>query len=268
MSWIDAIPANRRRGSHPRCLLLMDGEAAVVAERLTRLVGCNGVVVPPNAARMPRGVPVLLDDERWDTTPTDEARLDLHFLNERQRSELKHWWLEVIPMANTPNWDIVSTCTVDGRAGLILVEAKAHQAELAGEEGGKRRPTTSNGWLNHRRIGTAIAEASAELQRASGLPWAISRDSRYQMSNRFAWAWKVASMGVPVCLLYLGFLGAKEMCDIGQPFNGADEWEEAVLSHSSGFIPARAWRTPINTDRFYLRPLIRHTQIALREIER
>jgi hypothetical protein len=43
--------------------------------------------------------------------------------------------------------------------------------------------------------------------------WTLSRDSHYQLTNRFAWAWKLASMGVPVVLGYLGFQGAAEMKD-------------------------------------------------------
>lgn len=35
------------------------------------------------------------------------------------------------------------------------------------------------------------------------------------MSNRFAWAWKLATMEVPVVLVYLGFLNATEMGDQG-----------------------------------------------------
>jgi hypothetical protein len=41
-------------------------------------------------------------------------------------------------------------------------------------------------------------------------PFHISRDNRYQMSNRFAWSWKLASVGVPVVLVYLGFVGAAD----------------------------------------------------------
>lgn len=39
MKWIAALPENRRRGSFPRCALFMEGEPAVVADRLTKLVG-------------------------------------------------------------------------------------------------------------------------------------------------------------------------------------------------------------------------------------
>ena len=48
--------------------------------------------------------------------------------------------------------------------------------------------------------------------------WSLSRDSHYQLANRFAWAWKLADMGLPTILIYLGFLNAAEMKDQGHHF--------------------------------------------------
>ena len=103
--------------------------------------------------------------------------------------------------------DIASACEIEGKSGLLLVEAKAHENELS--YSGKSSPGVSvNSQGNHQQIGQAIAEANAGLELAAGNPWGISRDSHYQLSNRFAWAWKLASLGVPVVLVYLGFLNA------------------------------------------------------------
>lgn len=55
------------------------------------------------------------------------------------------------------------------------------------------------------------------------LPWAISRDSRYQKSNRFAWACKLAGLGLPVVLMYLGFVRADEMRDRRAPLADAGD---------------------------------------------
>ena len=51
---------------------------------------------------------------------------------------LGDWWLAVQRAdSQKQNWDIASTCTVDGHKGLLLVEAKAHPRELkAGDQGG------------------------------------------------------------------------------------------------------------------------------------
>ena len=118
------------------------------------------------------------------------------------------------------------------------MEAKAHDAELSAA--GKSQPTTPNGERNHRRIGAAIAEANAGLSRAVA-GWALSRDTHYQLSNRFAWAWKLASLGVPVILVYLGFLGVREMADQGRPFAGAADWEHCLMDQAAGVVPAAPW---------------------------
>ena len=48
------------------------------------------------------------------------------------RIEVKdEWWLTPKKGGNTPNWDIVSSCSLDnGSKAIIIVEAKAHISEL------------------------------------------------------------------------------------------------------------------------------------------
>ena len=55
--------------------------------------------------------------------------------------------------------------------------------------------------------------------------WHLSRDTHYQLTNRFAWAWTIAMLGVPVVLIYLGFLQANDMRDEGAPFVSAADWD-------------------------------------------
>ena len=69
----------------------------------------------------------------------------------------------------------------------------------------------------------------------------MSRDDCYQMANRFAWSWKLASLGVPVVLVYLGFLNAIEMSDLGDPFREPADWVECVKAHSKDKVPGDAW---------------------------
>lgn len=61
------------------------------------------------------------------------------------------------------------------------------------------------------------------------------------MANRFAWSWKLASLGVPVVLVYLGFLNAIEMSDLGDPFREPADWVECVKAHCIGKVPEDAW---------------------------
>ena len=207
MDWLNQLERNKRRGSRPRCVLLTNGGREEVAARLTRLVGLQKDVIIGRGDRwMPCGKPVQREDNSWDRTPIHEANLNgltaLFARDARCRRELGdqlgQWWLAFPKGANTPNWDITSTCTIKGRRGLLLVEAKAHSAELGESDScGSENPG------NRQRICLAITDAAAGLQAATGGTWELSPDSHYQLSNRFAWSWKLASLGIPIMLLYL-----------------------------------------------------------------
>jgi hypothetical protein len=64
---------------------------------------------------------------------------------------------------------------------------------------------------SHETIGAAIESARMGFEAGTRLAWHISRDSHYQISNRFAWSWKLTQLGIPVVLVYLGFLNASDM---------------------------------------------------------
>ena len=133
---------------------------------------------------------------------------------------------------------------IDGKRGLILVEAKAHAAELDNEATGRKNielPASPAARRNHLRIGWCIKDANLALAEATGLPWALSRDWNYQMSNRFAWSWKLTELGVPVVLVYLGFLRSLEMIDRGKPLATHADWEQLVRTHSQPLFPSQIW---------------------------
>jgi hypothetical protein len=173
------------------------------------------------------------------------------FLPAEQRGTITTWWLAKVPNANTPNWDLASTAMIDGRPGLLLVEAKAHVKELSPE--GKLAVGHP---ANHARIECAIAEANSGL--STSVPgWSLSRDACYQLANRFAWSWKLATMGIPVVLVYLGFLGAREMRDLGPLLADAPSWDRLVKSHARGHVPESVWERTLAVGPTSLTPLIR-----------
>ena len=90
---------------------------------------------------------------------------------------------------------------------------------------------------NDRRIKAAIAEANTALARSSD-QWQLSTATHYQLCNRFAWAWKVASFGVPVIPVYLGFLQAAEM---GGAFANHAAWRECLIEHARDVAPVDVW---------------------------
>ncbi len=249
------LKPKERRGSRVRCVIFTDGHKSEVARRLTELVFPHAVVYPDRHVWQPRGF-VDFSEAKLGETPK--------FLSEQDRETLTNWWLAVRSRANTPNWDVVSQATMEGRDGLILVEAKAHDQELLKEIVGKSdtRSSSDNSRANHERIGKAILEANDALDRI--LPgWNLSRDSHYQLSNRFAWAWKVASLGTPIVLVYLGFLQAEEMRDQGEPFRDVRAWEETVRAHAKGIVPETAWDQPLYLNGIPFRALIRAVRCDL-----
>jgi len=243
----DEVTFNKKelRGSRLRCLMLTAMSRNQIARCLTELVQPYGGVDISLDHWMPGGF--LEPDE----TKLGETSM---FLTEDQCKEVTDWWLAARKGANIPNWDIVSTCTFEDRRGLILVEAKAHGAELKDE--GKKAGNENN----EKRIHAAIQEANAGLNTI--LPgWKLSKDSHYQLCNRFAWSWKIASLGVPVILVYLGFLNAEEMVDQGSPFRSDYEWEGVVRKHSHGIIPDGAWNKRLEINDTPMYALIRTVDI-------
>ena len=254
--------ARRPRGSRPRCILLTDGPKQDVAKRLTCLVNFPRVCVKSTDKWMPYGKPTRREGEdrvckRCD--PAREARLgESCLLGEDTRERLRKWWFPFPGRrGNTPNWDIASTCKIDGRKGLLLFEAKAHSAELKNR--GQELPAGASvdTCRNYRRIGRCICAASAALAKETGHRWSLSRGCCYQMSNRFAWAYKLAELGCPVVLVYLGFLKAEEMRDIGRPLEDGAEWCSLVKEHSRHLFCDDIWNRRWNVRGQAFIPLIR-----------
>ena len=171
----------------------------------------------------------------------DEAKLDSfgpRAIPDRGKWEsVREWWLGHQRRANTPNWDIALGCEVEDKPGFILVEAKANLPELSEE--GKRRTVDASvkSSENHEHIRKAIADARDALSsRLPGISIDINR--HYQLSNRIAFAWKLASLGVPTVLVYLGFTGDTGIENVGAPFTSDQHWQETFYGHLKGVCPS------------------------------
>src|SRR5215813_15278049 len=115
-------PGDQFRGSRKHVLDWVECGPRSFVPELNELLGGTASVDIDNDRWMPHGY----GDAR-------EARLDLHgeeYLPGDVRKALTDWWLVHKAGANTPNWDLLSTASVSGRRGLVLVEAKANCAEL------------------------------------------------------------------------------------------------------------------------------------------
>jgi hypothetical protein len=154
------------RGSRLRCLMLTSMPPDEVAATLEALVSPFATVTREDHW-MPGGF------GRPEETRLDEPSA-FPFVTADLQRQLKTWWLKRVHGANTPNWDLVSTCKVHGDAGLLLIEAKAHGSEL---KAGGKIPGNQD---NDETIRIPIEEASRELT-AIVPGWHLSRDSHYQL---------------------------------------------------------------------------------------
>lgn len=211
-----SLSAKDRVGSRIRSILLCE----LIKEDpdiLTDLIKLPNVIVPTNLDIIP------CSRERADELVFNKP-IAKHFIEqlinnnpkiktksyEAFKEEIERWWLKHPDNANTPNWDIACIAEIDGSCGLVLVEAKAHKGELSRGKKSKSTGSDKSG-ENRTRIGEAIEVASSELHESSKLEFNLSLDSPYQLSNRFAWSWKLANLNIPIILVYLGFINAYEM---------------------------------------------------------
>jgi hypothetical protein len=147
---------------------------------------------------------------------------------------LDDWW--VADHYKNPTWDLLAVCERETRRGLLLVEAKAHESELDWK--GKRAlvadTDSAQAWVNDSSIRAAIREAHDWFAQVAG-PTTLTADNHYQLANRLASAYKVASVGVPVVLLYLGFTGDTYFTD---HLRDADHWDRMMRGYLHDVVPS------------------------------
>lgn len=229
---------NRYRGSRKHILDWVS--VPKFRSELEELIGLKECHIPDDAEYMPRGYEA-----------PKEARLNAAssrvLADPKVYRQLRDWWLRKPKGANTPNWDLVVQCELSGRPGLILVEAKANASELSRSgksdrsRSGRAAESEAASEENAAQIAQAIGQACTAL--ASQLrDLAIGPDSHYQFSNRMAFAWKLATLGVPTVLLYVGFTGDKGL----RGYLKTDEnWRSRFAKHVLRVCPSGLTENPI-----------------------
>ncbi|HVM61094.1 MAG TPA: hypothetical protein VMV72_09530 [Verrucomicrobiae bacterium] len=168
------------------------------------------------------------------------------YLSERIRGVIDNWWLKHKKGTSVPGWDLLATGDFEGKKGLILVQGASHANELGVEGRDIRGNASAHSKANHKHIGAAIEMARKALAgKFSGVE--ISRDNHYELSTRVALAWKLAWEGVPVILLYLGFIGDEGVSDLGEPFRSSEQWYAFMKEHIRGVLPPGLIGKPIKT---------------------
>jgi len=152
---------------------------------------------------------------------------------------LNKWWLE--KNARTPVWDFACNAKIFGTPGLILVEAKAHRNELYKVKDASGAKTGSP---NRNRIEEALSIINEKYKLK------LSADKYFQLSNRIAWCIKLASLGIPVVLIYLGCLRSEEMkiSKNDTILESANQWDEIVTTYSK-HISFYNWEQSVSGER-------------------
>jgi hypothetical protein len=235
------LAEGRAAGSRMHMLDWLDG--GTFAPSINELLRPTGLFVPQSGKRMPSG---------WNNT--GEARLGMGcggIIDDSLNAILLTWWLAKAGRGNIPNWDLACQALYHGdRPAIVLAEAKAYVKEFTdGAGGGGARDSD-----NRERIAAAIEEARSGLSvHAPGI--GISSDRWYQFSNRIAFAWKLASNGIPTALMYLGFLSDRGISV--DAFRDHEHWKGTVLDNTRDVFPASGWERPLDIDGTPLWLLIR-----------
>jgi hypothetical protein len=118
--------------------------------------------------------------------------------------------------------------------GLLLMEAKAHEGEL--DWPGKHLSPSANlaSKKNHAQIAGCIHEANSALNKLCDGNFNLKVSSHYQLANRVAYAWKLADLGLPVVLLYLGFTG--DTYFRGDYFHDDAHWQRVMGGYLQGVV--------------------------------
>ena len=225
------------KGSQQRCLLLTSMGKDILQDALSKIIGQQTlsdlkIIFTDDFDYYPKGLinprEIELDKEMMPVGGSIEYS-----------NKLNNWWLHE-KNRKTPTWDLVCKAEIEGCPGLILIEAKAHISELL-----RKRDKTGakKDSPNYIKIENALSEVSTAYN------YSLSADNHYQLSNRIAWSIKLASMGISVVLLYLGFIDTKEMDDKKSDLiKDLRQWKKIVgdFSEEIGF---KNWENRIHGDK-------------------
>jgi hypothetical protein len=217
--------ATNHNGSRRDVLLLLDSPNYV--EALSSALAGAGTLISTGDVYRPMGA---ADDMEYELPEFSREYLDGRF-EYRQIAEPAWWIVKRNAGVRTPNFDLISTATICGMSGVLLVEAKAHHGEL--ETCGKSFKSSSS-LENHQKIGASIELANRALN-AIAPGFKLNRDAFYQVSNRIAWGWRLASLGVPVTVLYLGFV--QDPFWPKDQFESNEDWMRAARSYLGNVVP-------------------------------
>lgn len=129
------------------------------------------------------------------------------------------WWKNALKNYSPYCWDFVSTCTINGKKGLLLIESKAKKGELI-TKGNLREPNL-NLESNYAIAGTDLQKVAPDAK--------LSSVTCRQMSNHIYRSWFLARSGIPVILMYLGFHFTGKQNNGNRVFTSGEDWRTYFL---------------------------------------
>lgn len=216
------------RGSRKHVLDLL--ETLHWQNTLTQVIGINELRVPTQPFQIPVGYESAAETDldeyvcnlRHGTWPEAEISLNQGA-----------WWAP--NGGRRPQMDLICRIKIGNRDGLLFVEAKAHEGEL--DWGGKQLAddATEGSIANHENIQRQVTLANTALNELCGPGFNLSINSHYQFVNRLTYLWKLASVGIPVVLLYLGF--TKDRYFNNDFLRDDRHWQRLMGGYMQGIAP-------------------------------
>jgi hypothetical protein len=230
-----AMGPRRDRGSRKHVLDLL--ECGEFRARMDRLF--TGTTV--RLAEPPHPRPVSRRNEADWAEYDAETYLKRHSVKDWAGSFSSCWW--VAGRGTRPTWDLLCHVFVSEKPGLLLAEAKAHEGEL--DWAGKRLSPSAKraSKENHAQIAGCIREANNALNKVCDGVFNLDVGSHYQLANRVAYGWKLASLGLPVVLLYLGFTGDTYFAD--DYIRDDAHWQRVMGGYLQGVVSQQLPERPV-----------------------
>jgi hypothetical protein len=177
---------------------------------------------------------------RSDADHWKEFRVENYLEDEHHRISAggpfldRSWWIS--HGGNRPNWDMISQITGGHTTGILLVEAKAHEREMS-EQNTKSPPEPGNqdAKENDEQIRRRIHTTNTSLNRLGLGTFRLSADNHYQLANRLAYTIKLSSLGIPVVLIYLGFI--EDSYFKTDHFRSPEHWQRVIGGYLQGVVP-------------------------------
>lgn len=243
------------RGSSHQLLQWMHKERDVFVRDLNNLINIPEVKITANNWWRPD---CTIDGSIYPEEITTEGIPD-KILSLYYKKKIKNdWWLKYHQGAKTPEWDFIGNANIGGAKGLIIIEAKSHKEEIP-------KLDKCRSGKNREHIHQAIEEVNNNLSKNyKDFNFNLSIDNHYQLSNRIVYAWKFATLGIPVVLIYLGFINDNEMKDVGKPFNSSEDWNEFIKCYIKDIFPVELLGKKIVCGKGYFYFLISSKEIENR----